>query len=55
MSVETSRQEHWSGVSLPPPGHLPHLGIEPMLLAFPALAAEFLTIVPLGKPEIEDS
>ena len=55
MSMEISRQEYWSGVSLPPLGDLPHLGIEPMFLAFPALAGEFLTIGPLGKPEIEDS
>ena len=29
-----SRQEYWSGLSFPPPGELPNLGIEP---ASPAL------------------
>ena len=32
------RQEHWSGLPFPPPGDLPHPGIEPSSLASPALA-----------------
>ena len=31
------RQEYWSGLPCPPPGHLPDLGIEP---AFPALQTD---------------
>ena len=28
LSVGFSRQEYWSGLPCPPPGHLPHPGIE---------------------------
>jgi len=41
-----SRQEYWSGLPFPPPGDLPHPGIE---LAFPALAGRFSTTEPPGK------
>ena len=40
LSMGCSRQEYWSGLLFPSPGHLPNLGIEP---AFPALAAQFFT------------
>ena len=43
LSMEFSRQEHWSGLSSPPPGHLPNSGIEPESLVSPALASGFLT------------
>ena len=36
-----SRQEYWSGLPFPSPGHLSHPGIEPMS---PALAGKFFTI-----------
>ena len=36
-----SRQEHWSGLPFPSPGHLPDLGIKP---GSPALAGRFFTI-----------
>ena len=29
LSVGLSRQEHWSGLPCPPPGDLPHPGVEP--------------------------
>ena len=29
LSMEFPRQEYWSGLSFPPPGDLPHPGIEP--------------------------
>ena len=32
LSVEISRQEYWSGLPLPMPGHLPDPGIEPVSL-----------------------
>ena len=38
-----SRQEYWSGLPLPPPGDLPHPGIEPMSPASPALVGGFFT------------
>ena len=34
LSLEFSRQEHWSGLACPPPGDLPHPGIEPRSPAF---------------------
>ena len=37
------RQEDWSGLPFPPPGNLPHLGIELTSLKFPALAGVFFT------------
>jgi len=38
-----SRQEHWSGLSFPPPGDLPDPGIKPMSLMSPALAGRLFT------------
>ena len=38
-----SRQEYWSGLSVPPSGHLPDPDIKPMSLMSPALAGRFLT------------
>ena len=34
LSMGFSRQEYWSGLSFPSPGHLPHPGIEPAPLAW---------------------
>ena len=42
-----SRQEYWSGLPFPSPGHLPDPGIEPRS---PALEADALTSEPPGKP-----
>ena len=38
LSTAFPRQEYWSGLSFPPPGVLPHPGVEP---AAPALADGF--------------
>ena len=43
------RQGYWSGLSFPSPGHLSDPGIKPIS---PALAGEFITNEPLGKPNI---
>ena len=43
LSTGFSRQEYWSGLPCPPPGHLPHPGIESVSLASPTLAREFFT------------
>ena len=43
QSMRFSRQEHWSGLSFPPPGDLPHPGIEAIPLTSPSLAGGFLT------------
>ena len=48
LSMAFSRQEYWSGLPFPSPGHLPEPGIEP---ASPALAAGFFTTAPPGKPK----
>ena len=44
------RQKYWSGLPFPLPGYLPDTGIEPKPLASPALAGEFFTTEPAGKP-----
>ena len=43
-----SRQEYWSGLPCPPPGHLPDPGIEP---GSPALQADSLPSEPPGRPK----
>ena len=47
LSMGFSRQEYWSGLPCPPPGHLPNPGIEPR---YPALQADSLPSEPPGKP-----
>ena len=42
-----SRQEYWSGLLFPPPGHLPNPGIEP---TSPPLQVGSSPPVPAGKP-----
>ena len=42
-----SRQEYWSGLPCPPPGHLPDPGIKPASLT---LAGGFFTTSTTGKP-----
>ena len=37
LSMESSKQEYWSGLPFPTPGDLPDPGIEPPSLASPAL------------------
>ena len=46
-SMESSRQEYWSGLPFPFPGDLPNPGIEPRS---PALQADTLQSEPPGKP-----
>ena len=46
LSMGLSRQEYWSGLPCPPPGHLPDPGIKPYVshvlgLMLPALAGRF--------------
>ena len=47
LSMEIPRQECWSGLPFPSPGHLPDPGIEP---TSPALGGEFFITEPPGKP-----
>ena len=43
LSIGLSRQEYWSRLPCPPPGNLPHPGIELMSLMSPALAGGLFT------------
>ena len=43
LSMGFSRQEYWSGLPFPPPGDLPHPGIEHTSLMSPALTGRFFT------------
>ena len=43
LSMGFSRQEYWSGLPLPPPGHLSNPRIELASLSSPALAGRFFT------------
>ena len=49
LSMGVPRQEYWSRLLFPSLGDLPDPGIEPTL---PALAGEFFTTEPPGKPMI---
>ena len=46
LSAGFSRQGYWTGLSFPPPGHLPTPGIEP---GAPALAGGFFTTEPTSE------
>ena len=43
LSMEFSRQGYCSGLPCPPPGNLPHPGIEPASFMSPSLAGRFFT------------
>ena len=44
LSMGLSRQEYWSGLPCPSPGHLPNPGIEPASPVSPALQADSLPL-----------
>ena len=50
LSVEFSRQEHWSGLPCCPPGGLPCPGTEPVSPSCPALQGDSLALSPQGAP-----
>ena len=50
LSMQSSRQEHWSLLPFAIPGHLADPGVKPTSLASPALAGGLFTPVPPGKP-----
>ena len=52
LSMGFPRQEYSSGLPFPFPGVLPDPGIEP---TSPALAGEFFTTEPPGKPRLRQS
>ena len=45
----SSRQEYWSGLPHPPPGHPPRPGVKPTTPMSPAFASGFFTTVPFPK------
>ena len=47
LSLGVSRQEYWSGLPCPSPGHLPDSGIEP---TSPAMQADSLSLSHQGNP-----
>ena len=49
LSMEFFRQEYWSGLPFPSPGHLSDPGIEPISPVSPALQEDSLPAEPLGK------
>ena len=49
LSMGFPGQAYWGGLPFPPPGDLPHPGIQPMFPVSPALAARFFTAAPPGK------
>ena len=50
LSMGFPRQEYWSGLPWPPPGHLLDPGIEPASLMSPAMAGGFFTMSPTVGP-----
>ena len=51
LSMEFSKQEHWSGLPFSPPRNLPDPGIESVSPVSPALGGKFFTTEPPGKPK----
>ena len=51
LSTGFSRQECWSALPCPPPGHFPNPGIEPASLASLALRADSLLLKHQGSPK----
>ena len=49
LSMESPRQEYWSGLPFPPQGDLPSQGIKTASPMSPALAGRFFTTEPPGK------
>ena len=54
LSMGFPRQEYWSGLPFPPPGDLPHPGIESVALTSPALAGEIFTTSATSEAHINN-
>ena len=48
-----SRQEYWNGLPCPPPGDLPHPGMEPKSLTSPELAGRFFITSATWEAQLE--
>ena len=46
LFMEFPKQEYWSGLPFPPPGHIPNPGVDPKS---PALEADSLPLSYLGR------
>ena len=55
LSMGFSRQNYWSGLPCPPPGHLPDPGIQRASLMSPALAGRFFTSSATVEPTKKSS
>ena len=53
VSMGFSRQEYWSVLPFPPPGNLPHRGIEPPSLLSSALAGRFFAPIAMLCPPVK--
>ena len=51
LSMGFSRHQYWSGLPCPPPGDLPHSGLNPHLIMLLALHVGSLPLAPPGKPK----
>ena len=51
LSMGFSRKEYWSGLPCPPPGDLPHSGIEHASPTSPALQGDSLLLTLWGSPQ----
>ena len=51
LSMGFFKQEYWSGLPFPSPGHLPSPRMEPASYASPVLQADSLSTEPSGKPD----
>ena len=49
LFMKFSRQEYWSGLPFPSPGHLLNIGVKMKSLASPASAGSFSTTAPPGE------
>ena len=52
LSMAFFRQKYWSVLPFPPPGDLLNPGMEPESPVAAALAGEFFTTEPPGKPKM---
>ena len=50
LSMEAARQEYWSGLPRPPPGHLPDSGIKLASPVTPAVQADSSLLSHGGSP-----
>ena len=50
LSMEFSRQEYWSELRFPPPGDLPHPGIEPEISCISGIGRQILSHCTTWKP-----